>query len=175
MKRQASNLTEEITAKEIVSELRKKMSDAGFDEQYLKDFFADPLKINALIRSFQLDTVSTEDDWEKIGILPGRSSNKIVYLVRADDKISSGFIRHYLVSELTTGGAVLEFVGFDVTEVFARYHDEGNDPEDIKEKLRDIDGVLDLINKNRLKVSSMMYPWNRVISIENLFYRMNKK
>jgi hypothetical protein len=92
---------------------------------------------------------------EKITDLPGGSVHKFVYLVRTEEG-------YFITSEVHKGGACIEFIGYEI------------EPLDTIE-IKNYDDAIKKINKRDTQLSSMTYPWNRVISIKHVTYKRRNK
>jgi len=94
----------------------------------------------------------------KIKDLPGGSGNKIVYLIRVKEPGETGKIRAFISNNVTQGNFVLECIGYEIkptrVEIIKTYED-----------------AVDRVNKDGFSLSSMVFPWHVVISVQNVTYR----
>lgn len=96
---------------------------------------------------------------EKIESLPARSGNKTVYFVIVEDQNVRSKIRRFVSSYLDQKVYGIEFVGYEVNS---------------SALVKDYQDAINEANKGKRELFSIIYPWQRVISIRNITYTITK-
>ena len=97
-----------------------------------------------------------EDLIDEITYLPSRSGNKTLYLVTVEDPTVRAKKRVFVTKYIDQKAFGIDFIGYEIDNKTSG-------------RLTDKDAVL-LANKGNKDLISILFPWNRVISIRNASY-----
>lgn len=90
--------------------------------------------------------------------LPGGSKNKILYLIKINKINSVTNAIYYISSKIDCEVSILRFVGFEI-------------PINLLSDVSTYDKAVEYVNNNSIKITELILPWNRVISVENITYK----
>lgn len=94
---------------------------------------------------------------EKIEYLPVRSGNKTLYLVTVEDPNSKPKKRVFVTRYLDKGPLGVDLVGYEIDNKTIMVKTEQD--------------AIDLANKGNRDLISVLFPWNRVVSIRNTSFK----
>lgn len=103
-----------------------------------------------------------EENIKKIESLPGKTGNKVVYLVKIEDRENKQLYKWFVTSKTDIGGATIGFIGYEVE----------------KEKVHEIKTYEDALNvasnswDNSPRLVDIKYPIARLVKVLNLSYRV---
>lgn len=97
---------------------------------------------------------------EEITYLPARSGNKTLYLLTVEDLTGRVKRRVFVSKYLDKTGIGVDFVGYEIASKTVMVKTE--------------DDAIDLANKGNRELLSLLFPWNRVISIRNTSFKEAK-
>jgi len=103
-----------------------------------------------------------EENVKKIESLPGKTGNKVVYLVKITDQEGKQEYKWFVTTKTNIGGATIEFIGYEVE----------------KEKVHEIKTYDDALNiassswNNNPRLVEVIYPISRLVRVINLSYKV---
>jgi len=93
----------------------------------------------------------------KIVDLPGGNKNNIVYIIRVEEPNN---IRYFVSSKVDKFNSYIEFIGYETNKTNIN-------------KIKDYTDALSIVNKGNTRLIHIVFPWNNVMSVENISYKQS--
>jgi hypothetical protein len=89
----------------------------------------------------------------------GNSANKLLYILVTEDPSNKTQVRYFATAKVDKLATYVDLVGYEVTNAQSN-------------KLKTWDDVTELAKKGKLEILNISFPWQRVINIRNVSYKI---